>query len=100
MGFVADELVGKPVADLFPQPDRERIVAAVRDAFATGHTEVEGHLLCKDGTLVPYLWNAAPLKDPQGRIIGLAGAGRDITERKEAERSMLELSGRLLQLKD
>jgi PAS domain S-box-containing protein len=99
-GFVPDELLGKPAAEFFPEDERGRILAAIHETFVTGHTEVEGHLLRKDGTLVPYLWNAAPLKDPQGRVIGLAGAGRDMTERKEAERSMLELSGRLLQLQD
>ena len=84
-GFSAEELKGKYVLDFFPEQDRISIAGAIKQAFEKGYAQTKGHLLKKDGTLVPYEWNGAPLNDQQGKVIGLIGVGRDITKRKQAE---------------
>lgn len=47
--------------------------------------EEELELLFGDGSTVPVLINASPLRDEAGHIIGSVGAGIDIGERKRAE---------------
>jgi signal transduction histidine kinase len=46
---------------------------------------LEGHLLTKDGRALRYHWNGAPFADLQGRVVGITGVGRDITERQQTE---------------
>jgi diguanylate cyclase (GGDEF)-like protein/PAS domain S-box-containing protein len=91
-GFSAQELRDRPLADLFPESDRPPILESIRKAIESGGAEVEGHLLRKDGTTISYHWRKATLKDSQGRVIGLAGIGRDITERKQAEETIQSLA--------
>ncbi|MBH0187774.1 MAG: PAS domain S-box protein [Nitrospira sp.] len=55
------------------------MASAIQQAFRDGYTELESHLLTKDGRTIPYHWTGAPLKNCHGHIIGLTGVGRDIT---------------------
>ena len=89
-GFSPEELMNKPALDLFPEEDRTGVSESIWKVFETGFSEVEAHLLRKDGTRLPYHFAGAPLKDTQGNVKGLAGVGRDITERKLAEEKLLE----------
>ena len=50
-----------------------------------------------DGRELVAVFNAAPLRDPSGRVVGAVAVGRDITERKRAEAERERL---LEQLKD
>src|SRR5262249_60920468 len=47
--------------------------------------EIESRLRGADGVLVAYQWTGAALTDEQGRVSGLTGVGRDVTERRRAE---------------
>jgi PAS domain S-box-containing protein len=47
-----------------------------------------------------YLTTKSPLRDEQGRIVGLVGVATDITERKRAERSLEELLGEEQRLRE
>lgn len=85
-GYAPIELSGKPALEMVPLEEAERTAAAIREAFETGYAELEGHLLTKDGRMIPYHWTGAPFTDLQGRVIGITGVGRDISERKKAER--------------
>lgn len=89
-GFSFEELMGKHVLDFFPEQDKITITMAIQEAFVKGFTEVEGHLLRKDGTMVSYEWTGVPFKDEQDKVIGLIGVGRDITERKKAKEALQE----------
>ncbi|HZY30019.1 MAG TPA: PAS domain S-box protein, partial [Candidatus Methylomirabilis sp.] len=84
-GFSPAELRGRPALEFFPEEDRAIIAEAIRTAFEQGYADVEGRLLTKDGTPLPYHWTGVPLVDGHGNVIGLTGVGRDITERKQAE---------------
>ncbi len=96
-GFSAEEIKGKNVLDFFPDKDKPVVIKAIQEAFEKGHRDIEAGLLLKDGTVVPYHWTGVPLKDEQGKVIGLIGIGRDITERKRAEE---ELKKRVKELED
>lgn len=84
-GFSAEELMGKNVLDFFPEEENAIISETIQEVFKKGYGDVEGHLLCKNGTLIPYRWTGVTLKDEDGKVIGIIGVGRDITERKKAE---------------
>jgi hypothetical protein len=60
------------------------IAAATREAGWTG--EVLG--LRKGGSIFPRWVSTSPIRDPEGRLIGMLSVSRDITERKQAEEAL------------
>ena len=96
-GYTRDELQGKPALDMVPWEEAEKTSAAIRKAFEAGYAELEGHLLAKDGRTILYHWTGTPYTDMQGRVIGITGVGRDITERKKAEQ-LLAAETQILEL--
>ena len=96
-GYTREELQGKPALDMVPAEEAERTAAAIREAYEQGYAELEGHLLAKDGRTMLYHWTGAPYRDLQGRVIGVTGVGRDITERKKVEQ-MLASETRVLEM--
>ncbi|MBI3853285.1 MAG: PAS domain S-box protein [Verrucomicrobia bacterium] len=89
-GYSAEEILNKPALELFPPPGRSTVSEAFRVAYANGFNQVETCLLSKHGGQTPYHLTAAPLKDESGRVIGLTGVGRDITERRLADLKLRE----------
>ena len=62
--------------------------------------ELEEELTLSDGKIHVHQLFKAPLRDPQGRIIGIFGVSRDVTERKKAEHALLDTEQRLTNLFD
>ncbi len=96
-GYTREELEGKPALDMVPADEAEKTAAAISRAYEAGYAELEGHLLAKDGRTMLYHWTGAPYRDAQGRVIGVTGVGRDITERKKVEQ-MLASETRVLEM--
>jgi PAS domain S-box-containing protein len=96
-GLLPAQLMGRPAVEFFPDSERARVAAAIAEAYASGYGEVEGDFLAKDGRCIPYHWTGAPLRDEHGAVIGLTGAGRDISERKQAEALLRRLHEELEQ---
>jgi signal transduction histidine kinase len=61
----------------FP-PDELPLARALREGAVVSDVEVVFRK--PDGTQVITRWNAAPLRDDAGQIIGAVGTGRDVTE--------------------
>ena len=92
LGYAREEIVGKTILDLVLPEDVERLWRS-RDRLREGHPDVgEWMLRRKDGGLVAVEVSAKIL--PDGRWQGLV---RDITERKQLERS---LQSTLVDLRD
>jgi PAS domain S-box-containing protein len=91
-GYAPDELRGKAAFELFPEAEKPTFARAIMEAFASGYSEFETRLLSRDGKTIPYQWTAVPLEDAHRHVVGLAGAGRDISEwkRNEEARARLE----------
>ncbi|HUP64300.1 MAG TPA: ATP-binding protein [Thermoanaerobaculia bacterium] len=91
-GFSAAELQHRQGFELFREEEKPVFAKAIMTAFASGYAEFETFLLARDGNTIPYQWTAVPLEDAQGKVVGLAGAGRDVTEwrRNEEARARLE----------
>ncbi|ULA61433.1 MAG: hypothetical protein LZF60_330044 [Nitrospira sp.] len=96
-GYTPEELQGKPALEMVPAEEAEKTAAAILEAYERGYAELEGHLLAKDGRTMLYHWTGAPYRDLQGRVIGVTGVGRDITERKKVEQ-MLASETRVLEM--
>ena len=87
LGYEADEIIGRPAADFYPDPDdrnelREIILreGAVRD--------FPGQMVCKDGRIIDISISTRALYDEDGQFAGVEGIWRDITERRNLEREL------------
>jgi diguanylate cyclase (GGDEF)-like protein/PAS domain S-box-containing protein len=83
-GWSPDELIGKPVTDVYVSPkDRKKLLAEIsRSGFLRDY---EVFLKKKDGTQTYASLTASILTDSDGRPCGTSGTLRDITERKRLE---------------
>ncbi len=87
-GYEADELAGRPIAEVYPlghidsTPDR---LAEVRRA---GHVAMETEHVRKDGTVFPVFVEVTTVKDADDRVLYSIGTVRDITDRKAAEQEL------------
>jgi len=83
-GLGRADLVGSDFADYFTDPALAR--AGYRQAFAKGFvTDYPLAIRHTSGKITDVLYNASVYRDPDGRIMGVFAAARDVTERKRAE---------------
>jgi PAS domain S-box-containing protein len=98
-GYSADEVIGSHFSIFYTPGDRANQVpqAALRAAAEKGKYEAEGWRLRKDGTKFLASVVIDAVRSETGELLGFAKVTRDITERKRAERQLLEARERLLQ---
>jgi len=96
-GYTAQELIGRNVSVLMPNPDRQKHDGYLANYARTGHAriigigrEVVGQR--KDGTVFPMDLSVSEVKLENRRLF--TGFVRDITERKRLEKEVLEISER------
>ncbi|PZV12024.1 MAG: hypothetical protein DCF22_13265 [Leptolyngbya sp.] len=96
-GYTAAEVIDRPVAQLFP-PNHADELAQVLEQIKQGEfvQSYETVRVRKDGQHVDIAATISPIKDATGRVIGAAKIARDITERKQAENQLRDLSNRLM----
>jgi PAS domain S-box-containing protein len=94
-GYSGDEVDGLGPTDFVAEEHRERVAESVEEIWATGSSTVEADILTKGGERIPYEFNGQRLTDAEGTPIGLAGIGRDLTDRRERERELEEQAMRL-----
>jgi PAS domain S-box-containing protein len=90
-GYSADEAVGQHITLIIPADRREEetgILARLKRAERIDHFETIRQR--KDGSLVDISLTVSPVKDSRGVVIGASKVARDITERRNAERSLRE----------
>ncbi len=80
-------VLGKTDSELFPRDLAERYYADDRVVLESGEPMLdhEERLVRPDGEERWLLTSKLPLRDSVGRVVGLVGIGRDITERKQAQ---------------
>lgn len=88
-GYPLEEMLGKPFKE-FQTPE-----AAKRDAEEFGRHLAGGSVagyetthISKSGATIHLVFNAVPLLDKAGNIVGTQGTAYDITERKKAEEAL------------
>lgn len=92
-GFRADEMLGKSAARLIPpglvDQGSENIECAAR-GLHVDHYETKR--VTKDGRAIDVSLNVSPIKDPAGKVVGIASIARDVTEQKTLQRAVLEIA--------
>jgi PAS domain S-box-containing protein len=88
-GYTASEAIGKNISFITPtdQLDQaQRIFEKVTSREVLKHHET----VCqrKDGTRFEISLTASPIVDVMGRVVGVSGIARDVTERKRAEEAL------------
>ncbi|HEV2176359.1 MAG TPA: PAS domain S-box protein [Terriglobia bacterium] len=100
-GYSAEEVIGKPVSILLPpgHPDElQQIMARLARGETVDHEETVRQR--KDGKLIDVSITISPIKDGFGRLTGASTIARDISERRQAEAAIRQLSGHILRLQD
>src|SRR5690606_29632270 len=89
LGYREDELLGKNWFDVaIPERNREdarQAFARMISGAATASPTDEIVIVTKDGDERTLIWKEAVLRDAGGRITGVLGSGKDITERIRAQ---------------
>jgi PAS domain S-box-containing protein len=90
-GWTRDEAAGRPMEEVFSiineqtrLPAENPVGRVLREGVVVGlanHTL----LIAKDGTETPIDDSAAPIRDDEGRIVGVVLVFRDVTERRRQE---------------
>ena len=90
-GYTADEVVGKHVSILIPEEHLDEepiIIGKIRSGDRIDHYETVRQR--KDGSLIDISLTVSPIKGPDGTIAGASKIARDITERKQVQKTLQE----------
>jgi PAS domain S-box-containing protein len=90
-GYTAAEMVGRPIQQLLPADrlhEEDEILRRIKNGETVHHFETVRAK--KDGALVQVSLTISPIKDAKGKIIGASKIARNITEKKQMERQLLQ----------
>jgi two-component sensor histidine kinase len=83
-----EEAIGGSVDLLVPHDmltSEEDATGVFRAAMVQGSVRLECRRRCKDGRVIDVAVTATQMKDESGKVLGVSGIFRDITDRKRAE---------------
>lgn len=86
-GYKREELLGEQFSSLLSAETLPRVVEMVEEVLRGKNVREEVPIQHKDGHEAPVSFSATPLR-ANGKIVGLTGILRDITERKRAEEAL------------
>jgi nitrogen fixation negative regulator NifL len=101
LGYSQPEIMGANWFDTFLPKSEKEAVRAIFTHLIQGdlnHFEyVENSIQTKDGEEKMIAWHNTLVKDDDGKIIGTLSSGEDITQRKQAEKALLQEKALLAQ---
>jgi len=88
------EAIGKSDLDFYPGPEAAQYLADERTIIQTGAALLNKEELSSDrkGHERWTLTTKVPLRDGQGKVVGVVCSGRDITERKQTQQRIQDLA--------
>lgn len=99
-GFTEDAVLGSKDEDLLPPADAARRTALKRRVLESGVAAREEMRAVINGRLCFHDLRVEPLRDGEGRIVGVIGTSIDVTDRKEAEEALRASETKLRRLLD
>lgn len=95
-GYTLAELDGTREWEKLLLPEEVESVRSAHERLRQGDPESthENHWIAKSGERRLIEWTNSALRDDRGRLAYIVGAGIDVTERKRAQRSLLETAQR------
>jgi PAS domain S-box-containing protein len=98
-GRPRQEIIGKTVYDLGPKELADKYFQKDRELYDhPGQQQYEWLFQRKDGEIRNVIFDEATLLDRNGHLQGLIGVISDITERKQAEKALIESESKYRQL--
>jgi PAS domain S-box-containing protein len=90
-GWKRDEVLGRNIVEVIVPQQSQKEAAKIMRQLRRGESWT-GEFLAqkKDGTVFPIDITDSLVYDPQGKVIGIIGVSRDITQRKQAEEALKE----------
>jgi PAS domain S-box-containing protein len=85
-----DEVLGKPVSEVFPKEISARNIENIETVFKTGQGVLLDEELNFGGNLVYVNSSLSPVKNSEGKTVAVLGVVRDITDRKRVEAEISE----------
>jgi PAS domain S-box-containing protein len=87
LGHEKEEVIGKSLTDFTKKEDENVLVSGLKDIGDRGRRiyGYNGSILHKDGSERMFLMSGAPNTDSGGRVTGIVGTFKDITDLKRAE---------------
>ncbi len=95
-GYSAAEMVGTSITRIIPpelHPEEWQVLARLRRGERIDHYETIR--VARDGRRVDISLTVSPIRDRFGKVTGASKVARDVTERKQSEKSQLLLMGEL-----
>ncbi|MEO8795216.1 MAG: PAS domain S-box protein [Daejeonella sp.] len=89
-GYTSEEMIGEPAYKIFAfhLDDQQNILEMLRSGVQIKPFETQ--VLTKDNKVLDLSLKISPVKDSDGRLIGISKIARDITELKKNERRIIE----------
>ncbi|MGZ4733364.1 MAG: PAS domain S-box protein [Terriglobales bacterium] len=95
LGRSVEQVIGKDASELFSPESGLEIMGRDRTVLQSGKTCTYEEVGVSAGVARTYLSTKGPYRDATGRVIGLLGISRDITDRKRAEEEIHKSEQRL-----
>ncbi len=95
LGRSLEEIVGKDDSGFFSAESGRQIMERDRTTIQSGETSTYEEVGVSAGVARTYLTTKGPYRDATGRVIGVLGISRDITDRKRAEEEIHKSEQRL-----
>ncbi|HUT83938.1 MAG TPA: PAS domain S-box protein, partial [Thermodesulfobacteriota bacterium] len=98
-GHSVEETMVQPPEETFAPASLELVMKVLAEEAEEGYPSrsrtVEVELYCKDGSTLWTEIKASCLRDPDGRAVGILGATRDISERRQAQEGLARIAAEL-----
>jgi PAS domain S-box-containing protein len=88
LGKEKSEITGKTDRELLPAEIADRLMENDRRIIASGIEETIEESISEKGRIDTYIATKTPLRDRSGKIIGMCGISRNISDRKIAEEQL------------
>ncbi|MBD2048336.1 PAS domain S-box protein [Coleofasciculus sp. FACHB-64] len=82
------KIIGKDDTELLPLELAHPVMETDRQIMTTGVTQVVEETILTTGITRTFLSTKSVYRDPKGKVIGLVGVAREITQRKQAEEAL------------